>query len=80
MRVGRWVVDVLLDGLALELDGRAHHARRREMARDRQRDAELQALGYRVLRLVWEDLYAEQTPATLGRLTPLLGTRGAKRT
>ena len=78
-RVGRFRVDAVYPGappLAVELDGRAYHARRREMAADRRRDADLQGLGYRVLRLVWEDLYDEQAPATIGRLAKLLPLRG----
>jgi len=76
--VGRFVVDALYADvpLAVELDGRACHARRREMAADRGRDADLQLLGYRVLRFVWEDLYDEQAPETIRRLTGLLGLRG----
>lgn len=78
-RVDRFVVDAVYPEvpLAVELDGRAYHARRREMTRDRHRDADLQGLGYRVLRLVWEDLYDEQAAATIRRLTKLLGLRGA---
>ncbi|MDQ3629977.1 MAG: endonuclease domain-containing protein, partial [Actinomycetota bacterium] len=78
-RVARFVVDAVYAGaaLAIELDGRAYHARRREMKLDRGRDADLQILGYRVLRLVWEDIYPEQAPATIGRLMRLLGLRGA---
>jgi very-short-patch-repair endonuclease len=77
--VGRFVVDAVYPEapLAVELDGRAYHARRREVARDRHREADLQALGYRVLRLVWEDLYDEQTPETIRRLTELARLRGA---
>lgn len=73
-RIDRFVVDAVFAdaSLAVELDGRSYHARRREMAADRHRDADLQGLGYRVLRLVWEDLYDEQAPATLARLTKLL--------
>jgi len=64
--------------LAIELDGRAYHARGREMKRDRHRDADLQILGYRVLRLVWEDLYDDQAAETIARLTKLLRQRGAR--
>lgn len=77
--VDRFIVDAVYAdaALAIELDGRAYHARRREMKRDRGRDADLQILGYRVLRLVWEDLYPEQAPETIRRLTRLLSLRGA---
>lgn len=64
-------------GLCVELDGRAFHARRREMRADRHRDADLQALGFRVLRLVWEDLYDDQAVATIARLLRLMDLRGA---
>lgn len=72
-RVGRYVVDVLYPGLAIELDGRAFHARRHQMRADRHRDADLQGSGLRVLRLVWEDLYDDEAPATTLRLRRLLG-------
>ncbi len=55
-RIDRFVVDAVFPGLAVELDGR---------------DADLQGLGWRVLRLVWEDLYPEQAPATIARLRKL---------
>ena len=79
LRVDRFVVDVVYADvpLAIELDGRAYHARRREMKRDRNRDADLQILGYRVLRLVWEDSYDDQAFETIRRLTKLLGQRGS---
>ncbi len=79
LRVDRFVVDAVYASvpLAIELDGRAYHARRREIRRDRHRDADLQILGYRVLRLVWEDLYDDQAAETIRRLTRLLGQRGA---
>ncbi len=78
-RVGRFVLDAVYDEplLAVELDGRAYHARRREMAADRHRDATLQAMGYRVLRMVWEDLHPQQAAATITRLRRLLALRGA---
>jgi len=42
--------------LVAEVDGYAFHASRISFAADRQRDAELTAAGYRVLRFTWEDL------------------------
>lgn len=76
-RVGAWVVDaVYADArLVVELDGRSFHSRRREMARDRRRDADLQLRGYRILRLVWEDLFDDRAPETIRRLTGLLATK-----
>lgn len=51
-----YLVDALYDEerLAVELDGRAYHERRAQMAADRRRDAHLQIAGFRVLRLVWD--------------------------
>lgn len=74
--VDRFVIDALFADarLAVELDGRAYHARRREMRADRARDADLQLLGYCVLRLVWEDLFDEQAAQTIRRLTGLLSS------
>ena len=42
--------------LVLELDSRAHHARRSEMEADRRRDRALARHGIRTLRLMWHDL------------------------
>ncbi len=39
-----------------EVDGFAFHGSPRSFAADRQRDAELAAAGYRVLRFTWADL------------------------
>jgi very-short-patch-repair endonuclease len=58
--------------LAVELDGRATHARRAQMRADRGRDADVQVAGHRVLRLVWEDLDRDEAPGTRGRLLALL--------
>lgn len=66
--------------LVVELDGRAHHARRRAMQRDRARDADLQIAGHRVLRLVWEDLAPEWTADTDRRLRRLLADGGWRQT
>lgn len=51
--------------VAAEVDGYAFHASARSFASDRQRDAELTAAGYRVLRFTWADL-------TDGRLTTVV--------
>jgi very-short-patch-repair endonuclease len=45
--------------LVVEVDGYAFHSSRAAFERDRRRDAELQARGYRVLRLSWRQLTAE---------------------
>jgi very-short-patch-repair endonuclease len=44
-------------GLAIELDGAAYHSSRRAQARDRNRENQLVALGWRILRFTWEDLH-----------------------
>jgi very-short-patch-repair endonuclease len=45
--------------LIVEVDGYAFHSSRRSFERDRRRDRELQAAGYRVLRLTWRELTDE---------------------
>ena len=47
--------------LAVEVDGRAHHSDARAFRRDRQRQNDLVAAGWTVLRFTWEDLM--QDPA-----------------
>lgn len=44
------------DGLLIECDGREWHGDRQAFERDRERDNELQALGYRVIRFTWAKL------------------------
>jgi very-short-patch-repair endonuclease len=55
--VGR-EVDMLWrpEHLVVEVDGFAYHASRRAFERDRLRDAELQAAGYRVMRVTWRHI------------------------
>jgi very-short-patch-repair endonuclease len=45
--------------VVVEIDGFAFHSSRAAFERDRIRDAELQALGYRVLRITWRRLVSE---------------------
>jgi very-short-patch-repair endonuclease len=73
-KVGHHEVDALYAGarLAVELDGRAHHERRAQMRDDRRRDADLQLAGFRVLRLVWEQLDRDEAAATAGLVRALL--------
>jgi very-short-patch-repair endonuclease len=54
--------------LVVEVDGRTFHASRDAFERDRARDAELQAHGYRVIRVTWRQLSArpEVLTARLG--------------
>jgi very-short-patch-repair endonuclease len=74
VRVAGHEVDALYAGarLAVELDGRAHHERRAQMRADRRRDADLQLAGLRVLRLVWEQLDADEASRTAGLVQGLL--------
>ena len=45
--------------LIVEVDGYAYHSHREAFERDRRRDAELQAAGYRVLRVTWRRIASE---------------------
>lgn len=58
--------------LVIELDGRAYHERRAQMRADRQRDTDYQLAGYRILRLVWDDLHPDQAEETVARIRALL--------
>jgi very-short-patch-repair endonuclease len=56
--IGRHEVDLLWDAsrLVVEVDGYAFHSTRSAFERDRRRDAELHAIGYRVLRVTWRQI------------------------
>jgi very-short-patch-repair endonuclease len=57
--------------LIVEVDGFAFHSTRQAFERDRLRDAELQAAGYRVMRVTWRQIAA--TPeAVIARLAAAL--------
>jgi predicted transcriptional regulator of viral defense system len=58
--------------LVVELDGRAFHDGPATFERDRERDADLLAAGYRVLRITWRRL-STQGDREAGRLRALLG-------
>ncbi len=45
--------------LIVEVDGFAFHSTRKAFERDRARDAQLQAAGYRVLRITWRQIQDE---------------------
>ncbi|UTI65935.1 endonuclease domain-containing protein [Paraconexibacter antarcticus] len=60
--------------LVVELDGRAFHERRSQMRADRHRDTDYQLAGFRVLRLVWDDLHADETARTVARLRAFLAS------
>jgi very-short-patch-repair endonuclease len=66
-RIGRYEVDFLWprERVIVEVDGFAWHSSRRAFERDRERDAELQLAGYRVLRVTWRQL--EREPETVVR-------------
>jgi very-short-patch-repair endonuclease len=72
-RVGRHEVDLLWEEqrLVVEIDGYAFHSSRAAFERDRLRDAELQALGFRVMRVTWRQI-AEEPHALLARIAQAL--------
>jgi very-short-patch-repair endonuclease len=58
VRIGRFEVDAIwpAERLVVEVDGFAFHGSRAAFERDRARDADLQALGYGVIRITWRQL------------------------
>jgi very-short-patch-repair endonuclease len=71
--VGRYEVDFLWlpQRLIVEMDGYRYHASRRAFERDRLRDAELQAAGYRVMRVTWRQV-TERPEAVVARIAQAL--------
>ena len=71
--IGRYEVDFLwrLQRLVVEVDGFEFHSSRTEFESDRLRDAELQASGFRVIRVTWQQL-TRQPKAMLARLAEAL--------
>lgn len=61
--------------LVVELDGRAHHERRGQMAADRLRDEGYQLAWLRVQRLLWDDLHPACEARTADRLRAMLARR-----
>ena len=61
MRLLGYEVDFLWRAarLVVEVDGFAYHSTRQAFERDRRRDAELQAAGFRVVRLTYRQILAE---------------------
>lgn len=59
--IGRWQVDAVLfeHKIAVELDSRVAHDLPSRLEEDHQRDLELRALGYTVLRYTWRQLRDE---------------------
>ena len=77
-RLGPYEVDFLWPDrkLVVEVDGFAFHSTRAAFERDRGRDAELQALGYRVMRITWHRL-VEESGVVIARLAAALAFRVA---
>jgi very-short-patch-repair endonuclease len=59
--VAGWEVDAVWDRerLVVEVDGYRYHRTRAKFERDRRKDAQLLAVGYRVLRVTWRQLTRE---------------------
>jgi very-short-patch-repair endonuclease len=72
-RIGRHEVDFLWPEhrLVVEVDGYAFHTMRRSFERDRRRDAEITAAGYRVIRITWRQL-THEPEATIAILAAAL--------
>jgi very-short-patch-repair endonuclease len=75
-RVGPWELDLLWrkDRVVVEIDGYAFHSSRRSFERDRRKDRDLQAAGYRVLRFTWREL-TEEPEAVVAAITRALAER-----
>ena len=58
--------------LVVEVDGFAFHSSREDFERDRERDGELTAAGYRVIRVTWRQI-TEEPEAVLVRVARALG-------
>ena len=76
-RLGPYEVDLLWRDrrLAVEVDSYSFHSGRPKFERDRLRDADLQARGFRVVRVTWRQLTREPD-AVVARIAHLLGERG----
>jgi very-short-patch-repair endonuclease len=72
-KVGGFEVDFLWrrQRLVVEVDGFAFHSSRTAFERDRARDAELQAGGFRVVRVTWRQI-VDEPEATVATLAGLL--------
>jgi very-short-patch-repair endonuclease len=57
--------------LVVEVDGYAYHGHRAAFEGDRLRDAELQACGYKVMRITWRQIEA-RPEAVIARLAKAL--------
>ena len=78
VRIAGYEVDCLWPalGVAVEVDGFAHHGSRRSFDDDRRRDAELAAAGVQVIRVTWKHL-AEEPETTMVRLAQVLALAGS---
>lgn len=63
--------------VVVEVDGFAYHRTRSTFEKDRERDAELAAAGYRVLRVTWQQL-AEEPTAVVARVAQSLARSGRR--
>ena len=72
-RVSAYEVDFVWPGqrLVVEVDGYAFHSTRAAFERDRARDADLTAAGYRVVRVTWRQI-VDQPEAVVARLAAAL--------
>lgn len=73
VRLAGYEVDVLWreERLIVEVDGFAFHSSRAAFERDRLRDAELQAQGFRIIRVTWRQI-VDHPEAMLVRITKAL--------
>jgi very-short-patch-repair endonuclease len=73
VRVGGHEVDLLWreTRLVVEVDGYAYHSGRAAFERDRARDAQLQATGFRVMRVTWRQL-ADEPERVIAQLAQAL--------
>ncbi len=78
VRIGGFEADLLWrdQKLVVEFDSWTFHSTRRAFERDRRKDRELQALGYRVLRFTWRELTTEPE-AVVAAITRALTARRA---
>jgi very-short-patch-repair endonuclease len=81
-RIAGFEVDVLwpAERVVVEFDGFGFHANRAAFENDRRRDAELQARGYRVLRVTWRRLLDEPEAVlvTIARTLALSDASGVR--
>jgi very-short-patch-repair endonuclease len=73
IRIGGHEVDFLWrsEQLVIEVDGFRFHSSRGAFERDRRRDAELAALGFRVLRVTWRQI-VDRPEALVARIASVL--------